>query len=81
MAVVAPPALRQSAVLQELAALGIPVTNIASASGGSIIGVFVAHDGDPADFVEAVKNGRFRFKRELLSAFTLGGTRTSCRAS
>jgi predicted acylesterase/phospholipase RssA len=92
-AVVAPPALRQSAaslrvglamsgggyraalvhagVLQELAALGIPVTNIASVSGGSIIGAFVAHGGDPADFVEAVKDGRFRFKRELLSAFAL----------
>lgn len=92
-AVVAPPALRQSAaslrigltmsgggyraalvhagVLQELAALGIPVTNIASVSGGSIIGAFVAHGGDPADFVEAVTIGRFRFKRELLSAFAL----------
>lgn len=92
-AVVAPPALRQSAasmriglamsgggyraalvhagVLQELAALGIPVTNIASVSGGSIIGAFVAHGGDPADFIEAVTTGRFRFKRELLSAFAL----------
>jgi predicted acylesterase/phospholipase RssA len=92
-AVVAPPALRQSAaslriglamsgggyraalvhagVLQELAARGIPVTNIASVSGGSIIGAFVAHGGDPADFVDAVKHGRFRFKRELLSAFAL----------
>lgn len=64
-------ALVHAGVLQELAALGIPVTNIASVSGGSIIGAFVAHGGDPADFVEAVKNGHFRFKRELLSAFAL----------
>lgn len=64
-------ALVHAGVLQELAALGIPVTNIASVSGGSIIAAFVAHGGDPADFVEAVKSGRFRFKRELLSAFAL----------
>lgn len=64
-------ALVHAGVLQELAAHGIPVTNISSVSGGSIIGAFVAHGGDPADFVEAVERGRFRFKRELLSAFTL----------
>jgi predicted acylesterase/phospholipase RssA len=64
-------ALVHAGVLQELAALGIPVTNIASVSGGSIIGSFVAHGGDPADFVHAVKSGHFRFKRELLSAFAL----------
>ncbi len=64
-------ALVHSGVLQELATLGIPVTNIASVSGGSIIGAFVSQGGDPADFVNAVKAGRFRFKRELLSAFAL----------
>jgi hypothetical protein len=62
-------ALVHSGVLQELAVLGIPVTNIASVSGGSILAGFLARGGDPGDFVDAVKNGRFRFKRELLSAF------------
>ncbi len=64
-------ALVHAGVLMELAAEGIPVTNIASVSGGSIIGSFVSRGGDPADFVEAVKAGRFRFKRELLSAGNL----------
>jgi predicted acylesterase/phospholipase RssA len=64
-------ALVHAGVLQELAAHGVPVTNIASVSGGSIIAAFLARGGDPADFVDAVKDGRFRLKRELLSAFTL----------
>ena len=64
-------ALVHAGVLQELAARGIPVTNIASVSGGSIIGSFVGQGGDPADFVAAVKEGQFRFKRDLLSALNL----------
>lgn len=64
-------ALVHAGVLQELAESKVPVTNIVSVSGGSIIGAFVSRGGDPADFVEAVKSGRFRFNRELLSAFAL----------
>jgi len=64
-------ALVHAGVLQELASLGIPVTNIASVSGGSIIAAFVAQGGAPADFVAAVKDGKFRLKHELLSAFAL----------
>jgi len=64
-------ALVHAGVLQELAIHGIPVTNIASVSGGSIIAAFVSRGGDPADFVDAVTAGRFRFKRDLLSAFNL----------
>jgi predicted acylesterase/phospholipase RssA len=63
-------ALVHAGVLQELGRSGIPVTNLASVSGGSIIAAFVAQGGDPADFVDAVKTGRFRIKRELFSAFT-----------
>ena len=64
-------ALVHAGVLQELAARGIPVTNIASVSGGSIIGSFIGQGGDPADFIAAAKEGRFRFKRDLLSALNL----------
>jgi hypothetical protein len=64
-------ALVHAGVLQELAAQGIPVTNLVSVSGDSIIAAFVARGGDPADFVDAVKTGRFRLKRELMSAFNL----------
>lgn len=64
-------ALLHSGVLLELSAQGIPVTNLSTVSGGSIIGSFLSIGGDPEDFVEAVKQGRFRFKRELLSALNL----------
>lgn len=64
-------ALVHAGVLQELSAHGVPVTNIGSVSGGSIIGAFLSRGGDPADFVLAVKDGRFRLKRELLSALNL----------
>lgn len=64
-------ALVHAGVLEELAARGVPVTNLAAVSGGSIIAAFIAQGGDPKDFVDAVKQGRFHFKRELLSAFNL----------
>ena len=58
-------AIMHAGVLDEIAALGAPVTHLSSVSGGSIIGAFVAAGGAPSDFVEAVKNGRFRFFRDL----------------
>lgn len=64
-------ALMHAGVIMELSRQGVPVTNIGAISGGSIIGSFVAAGGDPADFVEAVRAGRFRLKRELTSAFVL----------
>jgi predicted acylesterase/phospholipase RssA len=62
-------ALLHAGVLMELDARGIPISNVSSVSGGSIIGAYVARGGDPAEFVKAVIGGRFRLKRELLSAF------------
>lgn len=61
-------ALVHAGVLDELSRLGVPVTNLSSVSGGSIIAAFVSRGGDPEDFVGAVREGRFRFKRELFSA-------------
>lgn len=58
-------------MLQELAERGIPVTNISSVSGGSIIAGFVGMGGAPADFVEFVKAGRFRLIREMTNAVNL----------
>lgn len=64
-------ALLHAGVMMQLSELGVPITNISSVSGGSIIGSFVATGGSPADFVEAVRAGRFRLKRELTSALVL----------
>lgn len=64
-------ALLHAGVIMQLSELGVPITNISSVSGGSIIGSFVATGGDPADFAEAVRAGRFRLKRELTSALML----------
>lgn len=64
-------ALLHAGVIMELSEQGVPITNIGSVSGGSIIGSFVASGGDPTDFAEAVGAGRFRLKRELTSAFAL----------
>lgn len=64
-------ALVHAGVIQELSHHGIRVTNIATVSGGSIIGSFVAHGGNPDDFVAAVVAGRFNLKRELTSALNL----------
>lgn len=64
-------ALLHAGVLMELNQRGIPITNISSVSGGSIIGAYVGRGGDPNEFVKAVIQGRFRFKRELLSPINL----------
>ena len=58
-------ALVHAGVLEELALIGVPVTHLSTVSGGSIIGSFVATGGAPADFITAVKKGRFRFTRDL----------------
>lgn len=64
-------ALLHVGVLDELARRGVPLTNMSSVSGGSIIAGFVATGGDPTRFADAVVAGRFRLKRELTSALTL----------
>jgi predicted acylesterase/phospholipase RssA len=64
-------ALLHAGVVMQLNELGVPVTNIVSVSGGSILGGFLAAGGDPADFVKAVRDGRFRLMRELTSAYQL----------
>lgn len=64
-------ALLHAGVLMELDRRGIPITNISSVSGGSIIGAYIGRGGDPAEFVNAVAQGRFRFMRELLSPINL----------
>ncbi|WP_333826214.1 patatin-like phospholipase family protein [Pinisolibacter sp.] len=64
-------ALIHVGVLDELARHGVPVTNLSSVSGGSIIAAFVATGGNPMAFADAVAAGRFRLKRELTSALTL----------
>ncbi len=58
-------AMVHAGVLDMLGKLGVPVTNLSAVSGGSIIGAFVAAGGSPEDFAEAVRNGRFRFTRDL----------------
>jgi predicted acylesterase/phospholipase RssA len=58
-------AVVHAGVLFELGKLGVPVTNLSSVSGGSLIGAFVAAGGSPEDFAQAVDAGRFRLARDL----------------
>jgi hypothetical protein len=51
-------ALVHAGVLNILARRGVPVTNLSTVSGGSIIGSLVAAGGNPRDFVQAVAGGR-----------------------
>jgi predicted acylesterase/phospholipase RssA len=60
-------ALVHAGVLNILARRGVPVTNLSTVSGGSIIGSFVAAGGNPRDFVQAVAGGRFRLSRDMLN--------------
>jgi hypothetical protein len=53
-------------VLDILARRGVPVTNLSTVSGGSIIGGFIASGGNPRDFEDAVAGGRFRLSRDML---------------
>jgi len=58
-------AVMHAGVLAELSDEGVPITNLSTVSGGSIVGAFIAAGGSPVDFKDAVKNGRFRYKRDL----------------
>ena len=58
-------ALVHTGVLTQLGALGVPVTNLSTVSGGSIIGAYVAAGGSPTAFAYAVRSDRFRFARDL----------------
>lgn len=58
-------AVMHAGVLDQLGELGVPITNLSTVSGGSIIGGFVSAGGSPGDFLEAVKKGRFRYTRDL----------------
>ena len=60
-------AVVHAGVLDILAKHGVPVTNLSTVSGGSIIGSFIAAGGNPRDFVHAVAKGRFRLSRDLLN--------------
>ena len=64
-------ALVHAGVIDQLGRFGVPVDTISSVSGASILAAFVARGGDPMDFVAAVRDGRFRLRRELLSPFSL----------
>lgn len=59
-------AVFHAGTLQALEDLGVRVTNLSTVSGGSIIGAYYAVGGDPRAFVEAVGEGRFNLKRELM---------------
>lgn len=58
-------AVMHAGVLDQLGTFGVPITNLSTVSGGSIIGAFIAAGGSPRDFADAVTNGRFRYKRDL----------------
>jgi predicted acylesterase/phospholipase RssA len=63
--------LMHAGVLDGLEQLGVPVSNISTVSGGSIIGSFYAIGGKPTDLRDAVKDGRFRLTRSLTDAQNL----------
>ena len=44
----------------------IPIAGLATVSGGSIIGGFYVAGGDPVAFKDAVAEGRFNLKREVI---------------
>lgn len=63
--------LMHAGVLDALERLNVPVTNISTVSGGSIIGAFYTTGGTPKQMLEAVRDGRFRFARSLTDAQNL----------
>lgn len=63
--------LMHAGVLDALEHLGVPVTNISTVSGGSIVGAFYATGGSPAELRDAVIEGRFRLTRTLTDAQNL----------
>lgn len=58
-------------VLDALDRLGVPVTNVSTVSGGSIIGAYYVLGGKPLDFRKALEEGSFNFRRELALAQNL----------
>jgi predicted acylesterase/phospholipase RssA len=59
-------ALFHAGVLDALAEHGISFQAMSTVSGGSIFGAFYAIGGEPKQFLDAVVQGRFNLKRELL---------------
>jgi len=59
-------ALLHAGVLAALEERGIPIASLATVSGGSIIGGFYVAGGRPADFRDAVADGRFNLEREVV---------------
>lgn len=58
-------------VLDVLDRLGVPVTNVSTVSGGSIIGAFYALGGETLDFRDALEEGSFNLRRQLALAQNL----------
>lgn len=58
-------------VLDTLDRLGVPVTNVSTISGGSIIGAFYTLGGEPRVFVDALAQGSFNLRRHLAMAQNL----------
>jgi predicted acylesterase/phospholipase RssA len=58
-------------VLDALDRLGVPVTNLSTVSGGSIIGAFYALGGEPRVFRDALEEGAFNLRRQLALAQNL----------
>jgi len=59
-------ALFHAGVIDALRSLGVEPQNISAVSGGAIFGSFYRLGGDPVTFKEAVVEGKFNLKRELL---------------
>jgi NTE family protein len=59
-------AVYHAGVLHALEKLGIKPAVLSTVSGGSIIGAYYSLGGDPVAFKDAVADGRFNLKRELL---------------
>jgi predicted acylesterase/phospholipase RssA len=64
-------ALLHAGVLAQLEKIGVPVAALSSVSGGSIIASFYASGGSPERFQDAVRDGRFNLKRELVNLYDL----------
>jgi NTE family protein len=59
-------ALLHAGILSGLETLGMPVTNISSVSGGSIIGAYYTLGGSPEEFLETVIHHKFDFYRDVV---------------
>lgn len=59
-------ALMHAGVLDALSHFQIPISSIASVSGGSITAAFYERGGEPKQLVEAIISGRFNLYRKLI---------------